>query len=110
MTVFQWLRLGQSVWAIVTGFLFFVILSIVADTVVFLPPLHEFTPVKTPLSLPLPLALSSASSVAISLHGWLLTAPCATLSSAGASAWFWPLSAPPRPGTATSALTGIPSH
>src|SRR5215471_10154598 len=64
-------RLGQSVWAIVAGFLFVVILSVVTDALfhklgVF-PPLGEYNPDK-------PLILASAYRVILGIIGSYITA------------------------------------
>jgi len=64
-------RLGQSVWAIVAGFLFVVILSLVTDALfhklhVF-PPLGEYTPDK-------PLVLATAYRVILGIIGSYITA------------------------------------
>ena len=64
-------RLGQSVWALVAGFLFVVILSLVTDALfhklgVF-PPLGEYTPDK-------PLLLATAYRVIFGIFGSYITA------------------------------------
>src|SRR5215469_1884074 len=70
-TTAQSRRLGQSVWALVAGFLFVVILSLVTDALVHklgvFPPLGEYTPDK-------PLLLATAYRVIFGIIGSYITA------------------------------------
>lgn len=104
--------LGRSVLAILVGFVFVVLLSIVTDAVfhklgVF-PPLGEYTADR-------PLLLATFYRIIYGVIGSYITArlalrnPCSTRWSVALSGSRSAFSAPPSPGTRISALTGIPS-